>query len=41
MYDSLVTQFEADLFALHRKLTVRAQELGVDLPTVMSGGGPR
>jgi hypothetical protein len=31
--DALATQFEADVWALHRKLTLRAQELGIDLPT--------
>lgn len=37
-YDALVTQFDADLYALHRRLTQRAQELGVDLPSTMGGG---
>lgn len=37
-YDALTTQFEADLFRIHRELTKRAQELKVDLPSVMGGG---
>lgn len=37
-YDALTTQFEADLFHLHRELTKRARELDVDLPSVMGGG---
>lgn len=36
--DVLATRFEVDLFALHRALTVRAQELGIDLPQPRSGG---
>lgn len=30
--DVLATEFEAKIWAMHRKLTVRAQELGIDLP---------
>lgn len=30
--DALATRFEADVWALHSKLTKRAQELGIDLP---------
>lgn len=36
--DALATKFEADLYALHSRLTVRAQELGIDLPQPRSGG---
>lgn len=35
--DALATQFEADLWAMHRKLTLRAQELGIDLPALRDG----
>jgi len=38
--DALATQFEADVWAMHRDLTMRAQELGIDLP-VIAGGGDR
>lgn len=37
-YDALVTGFEADLYKLHADLTKRAQELNVDLPSIMGGG---
>lgn len=36
--DALATQFEADLYAMHRRWTVRAGELGIDLPQPRSGG---
>lgn len=39
--DALATRFEADLWALHRKLTLRAQDLGIDLPATRDGGGGR
>lgn len=35
--DALATTFERDLYALHRKWTLRAQELGIDLPATRSG----
>ena len=37
--DALGTQFEADVWALHREMTLAAQDLGIDLPTIESGGG--
>lgn len=40
--DALATQFEADIWAMHRRFTLRAQDLGIDLPPVTrDGGGPR
>lgn len=36
--DALATKFEADLYAMHSRLTKRAQELGIDLPAPRSGG---
>lgn len=36
--DALATKFEADLWALHAKLTARARELGIDLPQLRDGG---
>jgi len=36
--DALATQFEASVWDMHRRWTVRAQELGVDLPQPRSGG---
>lgn len=36
--DALATQFEADVWALHRKLTLSAQAKGIDLPQTRSGG---
>lgn len=36
--DALATEFDANLWALHRKLTLIAQEKGVDLPAPRSGG---
>jgi hypothetical protein len=39
--DALATQFEADVWALHRRYTLRAQELGIDLPATRDGGGGR
>ena len=35
--DALVTQFEADVFAIHAELTERAKKAGIDLPQ-RSGG---
>ena len=39
--DTLATTFEANVWALHRKLTLRCQELGIDLPATRDGGGGR
>lgn len=36
--DALATIFYADLTALHLRLTNRAKELGIDLPSIESGG---
>lgn len=36
--DALATQFEADVWALHRKLTLSAQAKGIDLPATRDGG---
>lgn len=36
--DALATQFEADLWALHRKFTLSAQDKGIDLPATRDGG---
>ncbi len=33
----LAANLEMELFTFHRKLTARAQDLGIDLPSVMSG----
>ena len=38
-FDALVTQFNADLYALHSDLTVEAQARNIDLPSILSGGG--
>lgn len=37
--DALVTAFEADLFNIHQEMTIYAQERGIDLPSILSGGG--
>lgn len=37
--DALATQFVADVYALHARLTEKAKEAGIDLPAPMSGGG--
>lgn len=39
--DTLATKFEADVYAIHARLTARAKDLGVDLPAPRSGGGGR
>lgn len=39
--DALVTKFEADIWALHRELTVRARDLGIDIPSTLRDGGDR
>lgn len=36
--DAVATRFEADIWAMHRQLTLRAQELGIDLPQTRDGG---
>jgi hypothetical protein len=36
--DALGTQFEADVWSLHRDLTEFAKALGIDLPSIESGG---
>jgi hypothetical protein len=36
--DALATVFEADIYRLHAELTARAKELGIDLPSIESGG---
>ncbi len=33
----LAANLEMELFTFHRKLTARADELGIDLPTIASG----
>lgn len=37
--DMIATEFEAKVWAMHQKLTKRAQELGIDLPMPRSGTG--
>ncbi len=37
--DALATKFEAALFDIHARMTEYAQERGVDLPGILSGGG--
>lgn len=36
--DALATRFEADVWALHCKLTLSAQAKGIDLPATRDGG---
>lgn len=36
--DAVATQFVSDLYTLHLGLTNRAKELGIDLPSIESGG---
>jgi hypothetical protein len=37
--DALGTQFEAEVWELHRQLTEFAKELGIDLPSIEGSGG--
>lgn len=37
--DALATQFEAELFDIHQRMTIYAQARGIDLPSPLSGGG--
>ena len=37
--DALGTQFEADVWTLHRELTAIADTLGIDLPSIEGSGG--
>lgn len=36
--DALATRHEHEVWALHHKLTARAKELGIDLPSTADGG---
>lgn len=36
--DALATQFEADIWDMHRRMTRKAEELGIDLPALREGG---
>jgi hypothetical protein len=37
-FEAMVSSHAAETFAMHRELTVRAQDLGIDLPQPRGGG---
>ena len=39
--EAMTKKFEADIYIFHSHLTERCKALGIDVPSVMSGGGGR